>query len=219
MATISTNLNLELQAPGERASLTVLNANLGKIDEFAGKKSQSLLSTVANVSSLESALASFGANMGSETREIAITFSAASGLFSATKYVGTIVRMFSDATRYRVTLQENNSNKVIDGVYNGTAWTWSQLALNSQVSTKPKFQYKGIQGSATETFDVVVGSLIFISRLSVSLYALYMIDLAGSITLIAGNNPTTTLTIPSSGVLSVQNTSSAGCACMVISPV
>ena len=36
MSTMSTNLNLELQAPGERASLTVLNANLGKIDDFAG---------------------------------------------------------------------------------------------------------------------------------------------------------------------------------------
>ena len=36
MATYSTNLNLELQAPGERARLTVLNANLGKIDDFAG---------------------------------------------------------------------------------------------------------------------------------------------------------------------------------------
>lgn len=37
MATFTPNLNLEQQGGGERASLVVLNANLGKIDEFAGK--------------------------------------------------------------------------------------------------------------------------------------------------------------------------------------
>ena len=37
MSTRSTNLDLELQAAGERASLNILNSNLGKIDEFAGE--------------------------------------------------------------------------------------------------------------------------------------------------------------------------------------
>ena len=90
--------------------------------------------------------------------------------------------------------------------------------LTTEMAKKANIQYKGIQGNTTETFpNLTVGSLIFISRYSVSLYALYMVDLVGNITLIAGNNSTVSLTLEN-GTLTVVNESAAGCACTVIIP-
>lgn len=136
MATNTTNLNLVKPADGESYSVGIVNANSDKIDEFAGKQGVATLSTVADVTALGNALLTFGNTMSAEIRRIGITFSAASGIFSATRYIGEIRRLFSDVQRYRVTLYENTTNKVIDGVYNGTSWTWDVLALNSQLTTK-----------------------------------------------------------------------------------
>lgn len=134
MSTQTSNLNLVKQANNENWSNDIHNANLEKIDEFAGEQGVASLSTVADVTALGNALLTFGQSMGAECRRIAITFSVASGIFGATRYIGEIRRIFSDVERYRVTLYRNNSSDVVEGTYNGSAWTWA-LATGSILYT------------------------------------------------------------------------------------
>ena len=90
--------------------------------------------------------------------------------------------------------------------------------LTTEMAKKANIQSKAVQANTSETFpNLTAGSLIFISRYSVSLYALYMVDLVGTITLIAGSNPTTSLTLEN-GTLTVVNESAAWCSCTVIIP-
>lgn len=125
MASNTTNLDLVKQANNENWSNDIHNSNLEKIDAYVGKHN---LGSFATISALEDALNALGATMKyGDCLDIYFTMTAAVGIFSATGYIGRIMKVLN-AVRYRVIVYQNGGNVELDGVqWGGDSWVWESV--------------------------------------------------------------------------------------------
>ena len=103
---------------------TKVSANFASVNDVIATHD---FGTVASLSAFETALNTYIATLSNnDTRNIVVTFSATSGLFGATSYIGTLARMYT--TRTRIILQRTSPGDIIVGYQNTDGWNWEQLS-------------------------------------------------------------------------------------------
>lgn len=140
MASSTTNLGLRKPDPNENWSVqNDFNANMEKIDEFAGNVTSHINARwLGNntLSNIQTALVDFAQSVpDGGIRGIEFGISQATGNFGATNYIGKLERI--SASRLCVTVMNAMyaTNMVIGNYKDGT-WNWAEVALASKLATE-----------------------------------------------------------------------------------
>lgn len=129
MATNTSNLALTKAADGEAYSVSVVNQNLQKIDDFAGDLIHENKGSVSSLSALSTLLDTVLVALGNnKTKTFIVGISASSAPFGAATYSCTIYKFNNDTTYSHAILRRADAPYVYSAARNSNGWTYRQLS-------------------------------------------------------------------------------------------
>ena len=128
MATNTSNLALTKAADGEAYSVSVVNQNLQKIDDFAGDLIHENKGSVSSLSALSSLLDTVLVALGNnKTKTFIVGISTSFAPFGAATYSCTIYKFSNDTTYSHAILRRADTPYVYHAARNTNGWSYVQL--------------------------------------------------------------------------------------------
>lgn len=159
MASNTTNLDLVKQANNENWSNDIHNANLEKLDAFAGDCTNKNLGSFASLSALATILDTALASMRSSgVKAFQVNCTTASAPFKVLTYLCTLYKSGTNTTFAHATFRSISSSEVIIARRTGNGWgEWQQLVTGGSVLRFANITWEGT--SATAGTSIVIGTV------------------------------------------------------------